>query len=78
MKSYSLFFIRFFIGLALFCLVQAARAQPGGGGPEPAGPSETPIDGGVSLLLAAGVGLGLRRLRQGRAPHNPRNPRLPQ
>lgn len=64
MKSTSLFFIRFFIGLALFCLVQAALAQPGSGGPEPAAPTGIPLDGGVSLLLAAGVGLGLRRLRR--------------
>ena len=67
MKSYSLFFVRLFIGLALFCLAQAARAQPGNGGPEPAAPTDTPIDGGVSLLLAAGVGVALRRLRRRRA-----------
>ena len=64
MKPTSLFLIRFFIGLALFCLVQAARAQPGNGGPQPGAPTATPLDGGVSLLLAAGVGLGLRRLRR--------------
>lgn len=47
-----------------------AMAQPGSGGPSPGtptiDPTETPIDGGASLLLAAGVGLGLKRLRQRR------------
>ena len=45
----------------------AAHAQPtsGGPGPEPA-PTDTPLDGGASLLLAGGVAYALRRLR--RAP----------
>ena len=50
----------------------AAQAQtPGSGGPTPgappADPTEVPIDGGASLLLASGVAYGLRRLRQRRA-----------
>ncbi|WP_345120174.1 PID-CTERM protein-sorting domain-containing protein [Hymenobacter antarcticus] len=47
----------------------SATAQPGSGGPgpgTPAGPTDVPIDGGVSLLLAGGVGYALRRLRQRR------------
>ena len=57
----------------LFCLLVGlslnqipAQAQPGTGGPFPGagvGPVETPLDGGVSLLLAAGAAYGLRRLR---------------
>ncbi|GAA3975470.1 MprA protease, GlyGly-CTERM protein-sorting domain-containing form [Hymenobacter antarcticus] len=43
-------------------------AQPGSGGPGPAvDPTTIPLDGGVSLLLAGGVGYALRRLRQRRA-----------
>ena len=33
--------------------------------PDP-GPDPTPIDGGLSLLLAAGVGYGAKRLRKNR------------
>ncbi|WP_345050201.1 PID-CTERM protein-sorting domain-containing protein [Hymenobacter glaciei] len=41
---------------------------PGSGGPTPATPAatETPIDGGASLLLAAGAAYGLKRLRNAR------------
>ncbi len=47
--------------------LQQARAQaPADGGPAPAGPTATPLDGGASLLLASGVAYGLRRLRQQR------------
>ena len=45
----------------------AAHAQaPADGGPAPAGATETPLDGGASLLLAGGIAYGLRRLRQRR------------
>ncbi|GAA3926103.1 PID-CTERM protein-sorting domain-containing protein [Hymenobacter algoricola] len=36
---------------------------PGSGGPRP-GATNVPIDGGASLLLAAGGAYGLRRLRR--------------
>ena len=42
---------------------------PGSGGPAPGtvlAPTETPIDGGASLLLAAGAAYGLKRLRNAR------------
>ena len=64
--------IRPFAGsTALFlAFLTPALAQPGTGGPQPGGPGTNPtgvpIDGGVSLLLAAGVGLGLKRLRMRR------------
>ena len=49
----------------------AALAQPGSGGPTPStpavDPTAVPIDGGISLLLAAGGAYGLKRLRQRRA-----------
>ncbi|WP_165822261.1 PID-CTERM protein-sorting domain-containing protein [Hymenobacter edaphi] len=49
----------------------SARAQtPGSGGPEPGTPAEptaVPLDGGASLLLLAGTGIALRKLRRRRA-----------
>ena len=51
-------------------VIPSAQAQaPTGGGPTPqptAEPTAVPLDGGTSLLLASGVGYGLRRLRQRR------------
>lgn len=44
----------------------AALAQPGSGGPSPSAPTETPLDGGVSLLLAGGVAYGIKHLRNRR------------
>ncbi|SFQ39242.1 PID-CTERM protein-sorting domain-containing protein [Hymenobacter arizonensis] len=48
-----------------------AVAQPGSGGPEPGGttptnPTEIPIDGGISLLLAGGIAYGAKHLRNRR------------
>ena len=54
----------FFTAL-LLALCGLAQAQPGSGGPAP-GAVVTPIDGGASLLLASGLALGLKRLRQRR------------
>lgn len=49
----------------------SALAQPGSGGPgpgtQPPNPTSVPIDGGASLLLAAGGAYGLKRLREMRA-----------
>ena len=54
-----------------------ALAQPGSGGPTPAtpttpttptaDPTDVPIDGGVSFLLATAGAYGLKRLRRRRA-----------
>ena len=60
--------------LLLFLLLlttasSVALAQgPGSGGPEPdpTDPTAVPLDGGASLLLAGGVALGLKKLRQRR------------
>ena len=46
------------------CLPSLLWAQPGGGGPDP-DPS-VPLDGGVSLLVAAGVGYALKKARDKR------------
>ncbi|MFD1468307.1 PID-CTERM protein-sorting domain-containing protein [Hymenobacter caeli] len=68
-------FIGTLCGTAICVLVLAATAlaQPGSGGPSPAptpvppgGPTEAPLDGGASLLLAGGVAYGLKRLRERR------------
>lgn len=52
--------------LLLAGATQQAMAQtPGSGGPQPQAPDPTqvPIDGGASLLLAGSVAYGLQRLR---------------
>ena len=43
----------------------ATHAQPSTGGPAPQAPdpAAVPLDGGTSLLVASGVGLGWRKLR---------------
>jgi len=51
----------------LFTAAAALAQGPGSGGPTPTAPTETPIDGGASLLLAAGGAYGLKRLRAYRA-----------
>jgi hypothetical protein len=57
-------------GLLALCVLTSlpTLAQPNSGGPMPGTtpvdtPTETPIDGGASLLLAGGVGYGLKQLR---------------
>jgi len=39
-----------------------AKAQPGDPGEDP----DTPIDGGVGVLIAAGLGYGLKKIRDER------------
>ncbi|MCB2376461.1 hypothetical protein LGH70_02640 [Hymenobacter sp. BT635] len=62
--------IKLLIRRGALCILFLAVTQlpvlaqgPGTGGPRP-GATNAPIDGGVSLLLAGGVALGLRRLRR--------------
>lgn len=45
-------------------LALAQGDGPGSTGPVPGAPVAVPIDGGASLLLAAGAAFGLRRLRK--------------
>lgn len=66
-----LFFMKnHFPGFLLLTLlvmaVSSTQAQPTSGGPTPT-PTQTPIDGGASLLLVGGVGYALRKLRRRRA-----------
>ncbi|WP_400190396.1 PID-CTERM protein-sorting domain-containing protein [Hymenobacter sp. B81] len=64
--------LRFGLSLAAVCFIgfyaPPARAQgnPGSGGPQPGQPTAVPIDGGASLLLAAGATYGLKKLRDAR------------
>ncbi|RZK22619.1 MAG: hypothetical protein EOO56_07900 [Hymenobacter sp.] len=54
-----------FAGLLFTAAVSYAQA-PGTGGPTP-NPAAVPLDGGSSLLVAAGVAYGVRQLRVRRA-----------
>lgn len=47
------------IASAFVCLPSLLWAQPGGGGPDP--DPAVPLDGGVSLLVAAGVGYAIKK-----------------
>lgn len=66
--------LRLFLAAAGVCLLAGALTPtlaqaPGSGGPSPStptAPTDTPIDGGASLLLAAGAAYGLKRLRKAR------------
>jgi hypothetical protein len=62
---------RYYLATAFLFITFLSQAQtPGSGGPTPTAPpdpTEVPLDGGASLLLASGVAYGLRRLRRQRA-----------
>ena len=67
------FFSFSFVGALVVGLLAAAPAAaqaPGTGGPTPStpapDPTQVPIDGGASLLLASGVAYGLKKLRDRR------------
>jgi hypothetical protein len=63
---------RLFVAAASVCLLAGSLtpvlAQPSSGGPAPGtppvAPTDVPLDGGASLLLAAGAAYGLKRLRK--------------
>lgn len=48
--------------VAFVIMSQVAMAQP----PPPANPAAVPIDGGLGFLLAAGAGLGLKKMHSAR------------
>ena len=65
--------LRLLVAAAGVCLLAGSLtpvlAQPNNGGPGPdPDPTTTPIDGGASLLLAAGAAYGLKRLRKSKRP----------
>ena len=57
----------FFLIVLFFCLPVLVQAQPEDNGGDPA-PQDTPIDGGLSVLLAAGAAYGVKRMRKGAHP----------
>ncbi len=65
MKNYLLVMALCGTALVVLLTVAPAQAQPGTGGP-PITPTQIPIDGGASLLLAGGVALGLKKIRDRR------------
>ena len=59
MKKYSRSIVNIAIVLAVLCLLPVlAHAQ----GPDP----DAPIDGGLSILLAGGIGYGIKKIRDRR------------
>ena len=57
-KNKTILLVKFILPLAAFCLPMFAMAQDPGGGPD------APIDGGLSLLLAAGTAYGVKKYRE--------------
>ena len=51
---------------AMALLPQLVMAQIGGGGGEGTGNPDVQIDGGLSLLVAAGIGYGIKKTRDAR------------
>ena len=66
MKAFSLSRILPTLVLALSISSLAWAQGPPAGGVIPLNPIGVPIDGGVSLLLAGGVALGIKKLRNRR------------
>ena len=54
--------IQLLIAIAIICLPTLLHAQPGFGDDV----DDVPIDGGLSLLVAAGVGYGAKKLKEKR------------
>ena len=65
MKKHSFLSALFGTAICILTTTGLALAQPGSGGPTPGGPTATaiPLDGGASLLLAAGAAYGIKKLR---------------
>ncbi|MEO6455310.1 MAG: hypothetical protein ABIN97_14615 [Ginsengibacter sp.] len=59
MKKYSNTLITFCFLLILITLPSLVKAQP-----DPGGDPDAPIDGGLGILLAAGVGYGVKKYRE--------------
>ncbi|WP_370634642.1 PID-CTERM protein-sorting domain-containing protein [Cesiribacter sp. SM1] len=58
MRKYSRHFV-LLLGLLLICFVGVAQPRPPG---PPRGPKAIPVDGGISILAAAGLAYGARKL----------------
>ncbi len=64
MKKSALIYALCGTALCVLFIAGTAYAQPSSGGPTPV--TSVPIDGGASLLLAGGVAMGLKKLRDRR------------
>ena len=62
---YYLLFMVIFLVLPEFLFAQG-----------PPDPADTPIDGGLSLLLAAGVGYGVKKYRDSKKQHSAEEEKL--
>jgi len=58
--------IRITAVVIVFCLPALAHAQVGPPCDPAVDPTCTPIDGGLSFLIAAGVGYGIKKVRDSR------------
>ena len=66
MKKCSPYFVSFLILFAIFIIFTIfVQAQP-----NPDGDPDAPIDGGLSLLVAAGIGYGVKKHRDYRKSKN--------
>ena len=61
-KHFSLLFLSTVFVLTLCCWSKSSIAQFA----DPGGDVDTPIDGGLSILIAAGVGYGIKKVRDER------------
>ncbi|MFA7381404.1 MAG: hypothetical protein WC150_13185 [Bacteroidia bacterium] len=59
-----------FFSLFLLILPIFSYSQGDGGGNDP----DVPVDGGISLLLAAGAGYAVKKLRDNRSKNDESNP----
>ncbi|MCX6186875.1 MAG: hypothetical protein NTU43_07760 [Bacteroidetes bacterium] len=48
----------------MLLLAVAAQAQPGAGGGFGDDPIDVPVDGGLSILAVAGIGYGIKKLKE--------------
>ena len=66
MKQYINWILKLAAVVIIFCLPTLAHAQPGPGCDPAVDPACVPIDGGLSFLIAAGVGYGIKKVRDSR------------
>lgn len=64
-RFFSSFIFLLFIMVSLLTPMMGLAQEPPGGGCDPFDPY-CPIDGGLSLLIAAGIGLGAKKAYQER------------
>ena len=63
MKKCSPSIFNFIMVFIVLCIPMLAHAQ----GPDP----DAPIDGGLSILLAGGIGYGIKKIRDNRKKNSP-------